>query len=191
MSSRTEILAAHRGVETPAQRNVHGKKFERYLREDCFGPLLLTHPVQFERIIDAAAAGSTHVGKAKGDFTLQIKSEKRGLPYSYLVECKASSVHESLADCFRSTINSDQLGKMRKFERAGGLGLYFFHSLKTDEIEIWPAQPIMEVYHEKRVALLDYTVCRNAHANMPRRARDIVTSPSIFHQAVLAKRTRE
>lgn len=190
MSYRTEIIEENRGKETPAQRNAHGKKFERYLQEDCFGPLNNLHPIKWRRIIDAAAAGSTFVGGAEGDFSLVMKSETKGQPYNVLIECKASSIHESLSQCFRSIIDKDQLAKARIHERAGGVAIYMFHSVRTGMIEIWPCQPIASIFHQKRVPLLDYIVEDIAYANMPNIAKDIVTRPGPFISSILAKETR-
>lgn len=140
--------------------------------------------MSWERIIDSAAAGN-FIESREADFKLRIKSERRGCPFEFLIECKASNQETTFAKCFKSMIGKKQLPRMRLAVRAGAIGLFFFHSVTTDEIEIWDFTQVSKAYYEKRtpfeevpryvVTVLNYSVFAKRLVQDPDRfIRDIL-----------------
>lgn len=128
-------------------KNIHGKKFEAAI-DEVFRALLLTHRCHWRRILDSAAAGNI-ISSTEGDFELLVPGEK-ARPFGFVVECKASTEYTSLGHCFRSLVKVGQLANMRLRIRGGMYGVYLFHSVENDEVEIWSAAPIIEAHPLKR-----------------------------------------
>ena len=122
-----------------------GKIFENELT-DIFRPLSLRKAISWERIMDSGGAGNL-VEATKGDFDLTIRSKFVGMPYRFIIECKASSVVNTFAGDFKSRIRSKQIAKMRIAQRSGVIGLYWFKSVKTGDTEIWSAHEVYEPYN--------------------------------------------
>lgn len=133
---------------SPAERNKHGKAFERFVHDNC-KDLKKTLPVEWKRVVDSAAAGNL-IGKADGDFEFTVNSGMFAQPFRFRIECKASVEHETLATGFRSLIKDHQNAQMLLALRAGICGVYLFHSVQNDEIEVWFARPLAAAYHLKR-----------------------------------------
>lgn len=124
-----------------------GKIFENELTK-IFRPLSLRKPIMWERIIDSGGAGNLIKG-AKADFDLTIKSKFVGMPYRFQIECKASSVVNTMAGDFRDRISSHQIAEMRKAHRVGVIGFFWFKAVKTGDTEIWSAHDVCAAYHTK------------------------------------------
>jgi len=167
----------------PNQLNIHGKKFEK-LTNSVFHPLRLQLPIKWERIVDSAAAGNFIEARAS-DFELSVKSGQAGQPYRFLIECKASDQEATFAKCFKSLIKKKQLPKMRLAVRAGAIGLYFFHSVKTGEIEIWDFSQVKKAYYAKRTKFEDVPRYVVTVANFPIFARRVCQDPARFVRDIL------
>lgn len=135
---------------TPRELNLHGQRFEKLVHE-AFSKVFLTKSVEWRRVIDTAGAGNI-IGKADGDFNLIVSGKEYGSPYHFRIECKASTLEETLAKNFRSLIKAHQSAQMRLAARAGICGIYMFYSVQNDEIEIWSARKLDAEYGNKRQA---------------------------------------
>jgi hypothetical protein len=138
----------------------------------------------WERIVDSAAAGN-FITAREADFRMRIKSALRGQPYEFLIECKASTIDTTFAKCFKRLIGEKQLPKMRLAVRAGAIGLYFFYSVTTDEIEIWDFQQVAKAYYEKRVKFEEVPRYLVAGKNYLYFARQMVEKPYRFIRDIL------
>lgn len=125
----------------------HGKVFERYFSTET-ASLDQKLPITIERVIDSAAAGSVIRG-ADCDFKLTIRGEKPGRPYHFLLEMKASVRFDTFGPGFKELIDSSQLARMKKAERAGSIGLYLFYSIPTGMVEVWDAHKLHVPYYTR------------------------------------------
>lgn len=165
--------------DSPSQRNAHGKVFERFV-DNCFRPLTRTHPCEWERVLDSAAAGNV-VRSADADFKLQIHSGYIGRPWRFYIECKSSVKHESLSSCLRSMVKPHQMAKLRLAYRSGAVPLILFEN-QDQLVEIWYAKDLFDVYSLKRVAVEELPAKSITKKNFPRFAENLVTQPKIFIQ---------
>ncbi len=133
---------------TPRERNLHGHKFEKFVHEH-FRNIFLTKSVEWRRVMDTAGAGNV-IAKADGDFNLVVNGPSYGRPFYFRAECKASILEETLARNFRTIIKPHQSAKMRLAARAGICGIYMFHAVQNDEIEIWSARRLDAEHGNKR-----------------------------------------
>lgn len=131
--------------QSPAQRNKHGKEFEKFVHEEAFHNLHLTYPIVWERVMDSAGAGNL-VRAAESDFKLTARGTEIGRPYVFPIECKASSLETTFSKCFKDLIDSNQVAKLRIAQRAGTYGVYFFYSTISKEIEVWSAKIVNAAY---------------------------------------------
>jgi hypothetical protein len=138
----------------------------------------------WERVIDSAAAGN-FIEARESDFRMRIKSALRGQPYEFLIECKASTIDTTFAKCFKRLIGDKQLPKMRLAVRAGAIGLYFFYSVTTDEIEIWDFSQVAKAYYTKRVKFEDVPRYIVSGVNYPIFAKKMVENPERFIREIL------
>lgn len=130
----------------------HGKQFEQHVAQ-CFKRLHLTMPCRWERVTDTYVAGN-FIDAKEGDFRLTIKSDRRGTPWMFAIECKASILDATFASNFRSLCKGAQIGQMNLVMRAGVLGLFMFHRVQDGKVEFWDGRTICGAYPEKRVKLM-------------------------------------
>jgi hypothetical protein len=158
-----------------------GKIFENELTS-IFRPLSLRKPITWDRIMDSGGAGNI-VGAVKGDFDLTIKSKFVGMPYRFIIECKASSVVNTFAGDFRDRIRSNQIAKMRLAQRAGVIGIFWFKSVKTGDTEIWSAHEVYDPYNATgrgRKGLKEPCAYTIHEKNLGRFAELLVADPEKF-----------
>lgn len=166
-----------------APANIHGKQFERDVN-DAFYSLKIQHPVEWKRTIDSAGAGNI-IGKADGDFELTINSGIYGCPYRFRIECKASIKHASLGDGFRELIKSHQNAQMILAMRAGIVGVYMYHDVRLDLIEIWHAKSICDHWPKKRVKFVGRPATTIAAKSLPLVAREWAVNPKEMMRQLL------
>jgi hypothetical protein len=155
----------------------HGKKFEKLVHE-AFRHLPAEHPILWERVVDSHDAGNL-IRKADCDFKLTILGETAGQPFVFFIECKASINHNSFTDggALRRLIKSDQVAKMRLAMRAGVTGLFLFHAVMTDTVEVWNAREVCEAWALKRTKF-EGTPLKSLHLKeVPTFATHLVTHP--------------
>lgn len=126
----------------------HGKIFEAYINSQM-SEIMRERPCYWARILDSASAGNL-IEAREGDFEFTMRAEGQGKCYGIIVECKASTEHNSLASCFRSMLRTKQIARMRLRMRGGYTGVYLFHAVENDEIEVWSAAPLLEAFYQKR-----------------------------------------
>lgn len=165
----------------------HGKAFER-LVHNVFSKMHLTYPMEWRRVIDSAAAGNI-IQKADGDFELTVAGERYGSPYRFRIECKASIVEETLARNFRSIIKVHQSAKMRLAARAGICGIYMFHAVRNNEIEIWSSRHVDREHPNKRKPFNGRPAVVVSDANFPVIALKWVKNPAAFVQLLIDSET--
>ena len=166
---------------------LHGKKFEKYINE-VMHPLHLKFRSNWRRILDSASAGNL-IEATEGDFELLFPSGSRGHMIGFVVECKASKVHLSLGACFRSIVKVKQLAKMRLKIRAGMYGVYLFHSVENEEIEVWAAPPIIEAHPLKRTKFFCQPALVSSYANFPHVALEWFKDPEAFLAKLIRSET--
>lgn len=98
--------------------------------------------------MDSGGAGNL-VRAAKADFDLTIKSQFSGMPYRFQIECKASSVVNTMAGDFRDRISTNQIAHMVKAHRVGIIGFFWFKAVRTGDTEIWSAVDVCNAYYTK------------------------------------------
>lgn len=170
----------------PSELNRHGKVFERMV-DDAFNPLDKQYPITWERVIDSAAAGNI-VAAVEGDFRLKIKSENPGRPYHFVIECKASTQESSFNRNFRSLIKKGQFPLMRMSVRAGAIGLFLFHAVDNDDVELWDFAQLKEPYYDKRKPFNGQPRYIIGRKNLPAFAEKVVTRPKAFVTDILLYR---
>ena len=170
-----------------APRNIHGKQFEKYVN-DIFTPLFTQYPSHWRRIIDSASAGNL-IEATEGDFELLLPLPERGHCLGFVIECKASTEYLSLGSCFRSALRPKQVAKMRLKMRAGMFGVYLFHSVENDEIEIWPAKPLIAAHPQKRTKFFCQPAMVIQKEKLPYVAHQWVVRPLEFLEKLIRAET--
>lgn len=170
-----------------SRKNPHGHKFERDI-DGIMRPLFLKYPSFWGRVIDSAAAGNL-IESVHGDFDLFIPTGERGKTFGFIVECKASTEHTSLATCFKSVVRAAQIGKMRLKLRAGLYGVYLFYSVENDEVEVWSGKVIAYAYHEKKAKFYCQPAVISSLANFPRVAENWLKNPQEFLDKLIRSET--
>lgn len=170
-----------------SRKNPHGHKFERDI-DEIMKPLFLKYPCFWGRVIDSAAAGNL-IESVHGDFDLFVPTAERGKAFGYVVECKASTEHVTLATCFKSVVRATQVGKMRLKMRAGLYGVYLFYSVENDEVEVWSGKVIADAYHTKRQKFYCQPAVISSLGNFPKVAESWVRSPQEFLDKLIRSET--
>lgn len=155
----------------------HGKKFEKLVHE-AFKNLPAKHPILWERVIDSHGAGNL-IRKADCDFKLIVPGVTPGQPFVFFIECKASVKYNSFTDggALRQLIKPDQVAKMRLAMRAGVTGLFLFHAVMTDTVEVWDAHEVCKAWALKRTKFEGVPLKSLHLKEVPAFARKLVTNP--------------
>lgn len=95
------------------------------------------HPAFFTRLYDATTARGAYVPPQVADFLGVFD----GTPLA--IEVKSSEKHTSLGSVPKTYIQPSQVAGGRIFVRAGGKGLFIFHSLKDDFYELWDTSDVI------------------------------------------------
>lgn len=123
----------------------NGKKSEETVRVILKG-YQEKFPAFFTRLYDSTTARGGFVPPQVADFLGVFE----GIPYA--IEVKSSEKHNSLRDVPKGYIRASQIVGGRIFIRAGGKGLFIFHSLTGDIWEAWDTQDIINwVLHDKKL----------------------------------------
>lgn len=148
--SKKEVLRTKNGKT--AQEGGH--LFQQRV-QDILSDAEKRHRVQFIRLYDTRSTQGGFLPEQKADFTAVAQGN------SWLIEAKASLVHESMAagrGPLNDLISSHQAAAAKLWVRAGGHSLFVFHHLDSAYVELWPGEYVGEIYVTPR-AHLDYQRC--------------------------------
>lgn len=114
----------------------NGKKSEEIVRVILKG-FQEKQGAYFTRLYDSTTAKGGYVPPQAGDFMGVFEG------YAYVIEVKSSQKHESMMAVPRGYIRASQVLGARLWIRAGGRGLFIFHSLSGDVFEVWDSAHIV------------------------------------------------
>ena len=108
--------------------------------QDALKALRKTGLLRFIRLYDTKSARMKYLPPQAGDFIVSARS--RG----HLLECKASEVHASLAECVSSHVQPHQAAEARLWARSGNPSWFLFYSQPEQKLEVWEGLRIGEAY---------------------------------------------
>jgi len=154
-----------------------GNIFENTVKS-AFTQVELAMPCCFKKITDTKQAGNL-IKSVPADFELRVPASGK-TSYTFLIEAKASDVHETIRGSFRSFVKSHIPVLVRKEIRGGSLAFVMFYSTLTGDIEIWDYAKILEVYSQKRVPIPGEPLMVVSHSNIREFARLVVKDAENF-----------
>jgi len=114
-----------------------GKKSEELIRV-MLKSYQETESAYFNRLYDSTTAKGGFVPPQAGDFMGMFEGT------GYVIEVKSSERRTTMLEVPRSYIRDSQIIGPRLYIRAGGSGLFIFHSLATDTFELFDSKDIVK-----------------------------------------------
>lgn len=114
-----------------------GKKSEEIVRVILKG-FQETEEACFARLYDSTTAKGGYVPPQVGDFFGMFQG------VGYVIEVKSSEKYDSMMHAPKSYIRTSQIVGARLWVRAGGRGLFIFHSLASNVFEAWESADVIK-----------------------------------------------